>query len=226
MMPRSPRWNRQSNESVGGGGAAETGVQANLGQSIAENSPGQSNTMEDSKVENFEPKLSQTETVEQSPFAVKKVTAAVGIPRSFIAGVFKLSYPDKSEPKDDDPEFISLRDEQVKRVRASVERIVMAKNTDDVEVAVYPDVEWNAEGGSWSRQPGSLPVVQAAAEGFDTLGLLRLYGPQAGLGLLALTVCFVTRLANRASAVSCEHLSDRDIGEPTVKPFLAWGRQP
>lgn len=194
----------QSTESSGGGGgAAESGVQANLGQSIVESSPGQSNTTEDSKVENFEPKLSQTETVEQSPFAVKKVTAAVGIPRSFVAGVFKLRYPEKSEPKDDDPEFVSLRDEQVKRVRATVERIVMAKETDDVEVGVYPDVEWNTEGGSWSRQPGAPPLVQASADGMDTFGLLRSYGPQAGLGLLAMmSLFFVTRLANRASTVS------------------------
>lgn len=192
----------QSSETTSGGGAAESGVQANLGQSIAENVPGQSTMMEDSKVENYEPKLSQTETVEQSPFTVKKVTAAVGIPRSFVAGVVKLRHPEKSEPKDDDPEFVSVRDEQIKRVKATVERIVMAKDASDVEVAVYPDMEWSADGGSWS-QPGAPPLVQAGAEGLDTFGLLKSYGPQAGLGLLALMSLFmVTRLANRASVVS------------------------
>ena len=225
--PQPKMESTQSTESAGSGGAAESGVQANLGQSIAENPQGQSNTTEDSKVENFEPKLSQTETVEQSAFAVKKVTAAVGIPRSFVAGVFKLRHPDKSEPKDDDPGFLSLRDEQVKRVRASVERIIMAKNTDDVEVAVYPDVEWNAEGGSWSRQPGAPPVVQASADGLDTSGLLRLYGPQAGLGLLALmSLLFVTRLASRASTVSAG--AHRTVPYPSPsgeEPMLTVGSQ-
>jgi flagellar biosynthesis/type III secretory pathway M-ring protein FliF/YscJ len=192
----------QSSESNSGQGASESGVQANLGQSISEAAPGQSTSMEDSKVENFEPKLSQTETVEQSPFTVKKVTAAVGIPRSFVAGVVKLRHPEKSEPKDDDPEFVAVRDEQVSRVKGIVERIVMARDAADVEVAIYPDMEWSAEGGSWS-QPGAPPLVQAGAEGFDALGLLKTYGPQAGLGLLALmSLLMVTRLANRASTVS------------------------
>ncbi len=226
--PQPKTESTQSSDSSTGGGAVESGVQANLGQSVAENPPGQSTTTEDTKVENFEPKLSQTETVEQSPFAVKKVTAAVGIPRSFVAGVFKLRYPDKTEPKDDDPEFISLRDEQVKRIRASVERIVMSKSNDDVDVGVYPDVEWSAEGGSWSRQPGAPPVVQAGAEGFDAFGLLRTYGPQAGMGLLALmSLFFVTRLANRASATSASayRAMSTSATSATDEPMLNMGSQ-
>lgn len=217
----------QSSESgSGGGGAAESGVQANLGTSVAEAAPGQSTSTEDSKTENFEPKLSQTETVEQSPFAVKKVTAAVGIPRSFVTGVFKLRYPEKGEPKDDDPEFVALRDEQVKRIRASVERIVMAKSTDDVDVGVYPDMEWNAEGGSWSRQPGIPPVVQAGSEGIDTFGLLRTYGPQAGMGLLALmSLFFVTRLANRASSISASAYRSVPAASASDEPMLNLGPQ-
>jgi len=171
-----------------------------------------------------QPKLSQTETVEQSPFAVKKVTASVGIPRSFVAGVFKLRFPEKSEPKDDDGGFVALRDEQVKRIRTSVERIVMAKNTDDVDVSVYPDVEWSAEGGSWSRQPGAPPVVQARAEGFDALSMLRTYGPQAGMGLLALmSLFFVTRLASRASSVSASVYRSASAAATSDEPMLNLG---
>jgi len=227
--PQPKMESTQSSETSGGGGAAESGVQANLGQSITENAPSQSNTMEDSKVENFEPKLSQTETVEQFPYAVKKVTAAVGIPRSFIAGVFRLRHPEKPEPKDDEPEFAALRDEQVKWVRASVEKIVMARNTDDVEVAVFPDVEWSADGGSWSRQPGAPPIVEARSDGMDTFGLLRTYGPQAGLGFLAMmSLFFVSRLANRASTVTSGAF--RSTGRPgssaTQEPILSSGAAP
>ena len=135
--------------------------------------------------------------------SVKKVTAAVGIPRSFISSIFKLRFPEKAEPKDVDPDFVTLRDAQVKRVRASVEKIVMAKNSDDVEVDVYPDVDWNVEVGSWSRAPGGTSVTQAGAEGFDPMGMLRNYGPQFGLGVLALmSLLMVSRIAGRASAVS------------------------
>lgn len=222
----------QSSESNSGGGAAEPGVQANLGQSITEVAPGQSTSTEDTKVENFEPKLSQTETVEQSPFTVKKVTAAVGIPRSFVAGVVKLRHPEKAELRDDDPEFVAVRDEQLRRVKGIVERIVMAKDATDVEVAVYPDMEWSAEVGGWV-QPGVPPLVQAGAEGLDVFGMLKSYGPQAGLGLLAvMSLLMVTRLANRASVVSAgayraaappprsEHEPTLNVGSQTIGQAL------
>ena len=227
--PQPKMESTQSTESSGGGGAAEPGVQANLGQSIQENSAAQTNSMEDSKVENFEPKLSQTETVEQFPYAVKKVTAAVGIPRGFVSGVYKLRFPEKAEPKDDDPEFVAVRDEQVKWVRSSVEKIVMARNNDDVEVAVYPDMEWTAEGGSWSRQPGTPPVVQAGADGFNAVELLVAYGPQAGMGLLAVFSLFLmSRLAHRASAVASGSYRPGGAGAVSVgaEPVLNSGLPP
>jgi flagellar biosynthesis/type III secretory pathway M-ring protein FliF/YscJ len=227
--PQPRTESNQSSETSGGGRASEPGVQANLGQAVAEDGGGQSNTTEESKTENFEPKLSQTETIEQLPFAVKKVTAAVGIPRSFISNVFKLRFPEKAEPKDADPDFVTLRDAQVKRVRASVEKIVMAKNPDDVEVDVYPDVDWSVEGGSWSRAPEGTSVIQAGAEGFDPMGLLRNYGPQFGLGVLALMSLFmVSRIAGRASAVSVS-LGSAGVSAPNQageEPILTVGPHP
>jgi flagellar biosynthesis/type III secretory pathway M-ring protein FliF/YscJ len=70
-------------------------------------------------------------------------------------------------------------------------------------------------------------VVQASADGLDTTGLLRLYGPQAGLGLLALmSLFFVTRLASRASTVSAG--AHRTIPHPSPnveEPMLNVGSQ-
>ena len=190
----------QSSEQNSGGAAAEPGVQANLGQAVSEGAAGQSNSTSETSVENFEPKLSQTETVEQLPFAPKSVTAAVGIPRSFVVGVFKARHPDKSEPKEDDPEFAKLRDEQVARVKSSVERIIMAKNPTDVAVDVYPDMEWGASGGSWSRAPAGAALAEAGAESLDAIGLARTYGPQAGLGLLALiSLVMMMRIVRKAA---------------------------
>ncbi len=226
--PQTKTESSHSSESAGESRPTEPGVQANLGTAVTNSGGGGGNTSEETKVENFEPKVSQTETIEQMPFAVKKVTAAIGIPRSFIAGVFKLRNPDQPEPKDSDPAFTSLREEQIKRVRASVEKIVMARNPEDVEVDVYPDVEWSVEGGSWSRAPGGTGVVQAGADGLDPLGLLRTYGPQAGLGVLALMSLFmVSRIANRASrAASGVAAMDIAGGPSGDEPLLASGAYP
>ncbi len=209
-QPQPKTETSQTSEQNSGGASAEPGVQANLGQSITDTSGGQSNSMEETAVENFEPKLSQTETIEQIPFAQKSVSAAVGIPRSFVVGVFKARYPEKAEPKEDDPEFVKLRDEQVARVRGSVERIIMAKSPSDVAVDVYPDMEWGSSGGSWSRTPGGAAVAETTSESFDAVGLARLYGPQAGLGLLALmSLVMMMRIVRKAAPAA-------GAGQPAV----------
>lgn len=181
----------QTSESNGGGGAAEPGVQANLGQAITAAGAKESTTTEESTVENFEPTLSQTETIEQIPFAIKSVAAAIGMPRSFVVGIYAAKFPDKEPPKDDDPEFVRLREEQLERVKTSVERIVMAKGPKDVEVSVFPDIEWNGETADWGPASGIAGVAEVSADAADSLTLLRGYGPQLGLGMLAVLSLFM-----------------------------------
>lgn len=181
----------QSSESGAAGGAAEPGVQANLGQSLTSGGSGQNSVTEESTVENFEPKLSETETVEQIPFAIKDVTAAVGIPRSFIVGIYQAQFPTAEKPDDENPDFVKIRDTVVERVRRSVERIVMAKDPAAIEVAVFPDMDWSPDGGTWSRTPAAGVVTQAGAEVFDPMAMVRGYGPQIGLSVLALISLFM-----------------------------------
>jgi flagellar biosynthesis/type III secretory pathway M-ring protein FliF/YscJ len=183
--------------------AAEPGVQANVAQALTAGGPGQSQTTEKSSVEMFAPQLSRTETIEQLPFTTKSVTAAVGIPRSFIVGVYKALRPDVTgEPADDDPEFQAVRDAQVERVRSSVEKIVMATDPRAVEVDVYPDMEWTAEGGEWRLAPTGVALSHEAGESFDTASLVRSYGPQVGLGTLALVSLFMMMRVVRQSAAN------------------------
>jgi hypothetical protein len=160
------------------------------------------NTTEETAVENFEPKLTQTETIEQMPFGIRKITAAIGIPRSFVVGVWRAQHPDLKEfPKDDDPQFVSIRDEQLARVRASVLRITMAK-PEDIEVDVYPDMDWSAGGGVWSSVPGGLALARQSGESLDTMSMVEHYGPQAGLAVLALASMFMMMRVVRKSSES------------------------
>lgn len=182
----------------------EPGVQANLGQAVTASGSGGSNTSAKTTIENFEPKITKTETIEQMPFALRNVTAAVQIPRSFIAGVFKASQGDSStDPKDSDPAFIAFRKTEVDRIRASVERIIMAKSPDDVMVDVYADMEWTADGGVWSRSPGGAVRADGASGDGGGLAMVRTYGPQLGLASLAMISLFMMmRIVKKSSELT------------------------
>lgn len=221
-QPQPKSETTQSSEQSSGGSSTEPGVQANLGQAVTEAGGGQSNSTEETSVENFEAKLTQSETIEQIPFAPKSVTAAVGIPRSFVVGVFKARHPEKAEPKEDDAEFVKLRDEQVTRVKSSVERIIMAKNPTDVAVDVYPDVEWGADGGSWGRAPAAAALAEAGTQPLDAIDLARTYGPQAGLGVLALmSLVMMMRIVRKAAPAAGGGQSAKPESEVTgPEPIL------
>ncbi len=226
-QPKTETRESSENGSTSSSQPTEPGVQANLGQAVSANPSGQSNTTEKGAVENFEPKVSQTETVEHLPYATKSVAAAIGIPRSFIAGIFGSRFPDKKNPKDDDPDFMAVRDEQVARVKRSIERIVLAKGPEDVVVDVYPDMEWTPDGGTWSRTPGGAAAasVLGAAEGSDTLSLMRTYGPQVGLGVLAMTSLFMMlRIVKKATPSGTIRMPTVEVETPPEdEPILSVG---
>ena len=181
----------------------EPGVQANLGQALTAGPAGQSSNTDESETEFFDPKTMKTETVEQMPFSLKSVTATVGIPRSFIVGVYAARFGNDTDPKNDNAEFVQVRDEQIARVKASVERIVMAKSQDDVEVDVYPDMEWNSEGSGWSRIPGGVAASFEGSSGLDSFELAKTYGPQVGLvGLALMSLFMMMRIVRKSSEIT------------------------
>ncbi len=188
----------QSSEQGNTEEAGETGTQPNLGAAVTEGgSSSQKSTTEETTTDYFEPKLSETETVEQPAMAVKRTTAAVSLPRSFLVGIYQAKFPNTEAPKDDDQKFATIRDEEVARVKTSVEKIVMAKTANDVQVDVYPDVTWGQGGGAFSPVPTEITTA-AQAESLDPMGLAKTYGPQTGLALLAITAMFMMmRIARR-----------------------------
>lgn len=187
-------------ETSSGQRPAESGVEANLGQALTAGPAGHSSNTDETETEYFDPKTEKTETVEQMPFSLKSVTATVGIPRSFIVGVYSARYGRDADPKEDDTEYTMVRDQQVARVKASVERIVMARSADDVEVDVYPDMEWSSEGGGWNRTPGAIAGSFENSSDLDSIELAKTYGPQVGLVGLALVSLFLMMRIVRKSA--------------------------
>lgn len=200
-LPQPRTESSQSTDQSSARRGTEPGTQANLGTAITVGAGGQSSTSEESSVENFEPRVAQTETIEQFPYSTNLVTAAVGIPRSFIVGVYLAGREQgTAEPKDDDPDFISLSESQIERVHNSVERIIMAQSPEDVEVDIYPDFAWSADGSVSNRLPGEVALGQEQSSLSTATDLAEHYGPQVGLGVLALMSLFmVMRLARQAS---------------------------
>ena len=200
--------------------ATAPGVSANLGQAITARGSGEKNTTEKTITENFEPKLTQTETIEQLPFATKKVTATIGIPRSYITGVFLALHPDaEPNPKDDNPVYVAVRNEQIERVRSSVELIVMANNSSDVDVDVYPDMDWSTDGSSWSRAPGGVAGSMPDAGTADTLGMIRTYGSQAALaGFALMSLVMMMRIVRKSTEVLGAAGEKRDDTGPMSDP--------
>lgn len=190
----------QSNESNSSRKPSELGLQANLGTAVTDTQSGQSSIKEETVLENFEPKLSKNETTETMAYATKLVTAAIRIPRSYVAGIFNARFPDKGDPKEDDTDYVAVKGELVSQIKNSVEKVVMAKNPDDVSVDIYSDMEWNSEGGQWSRTPSGVVATQSEENLMDAMGIVRTYGPGVGLGLLALmSMGMMTRIAKKAT---------------------------
>jgi flagellar biosynthesis/type III secretory pathway M-ring protein FliF/YscJ len=206
---------------------AESGTQANIGTAIASGGGNSKSATEETTTDYYEPRLSETETIEQPPFMFKRATATVGLPRSFLVGVFKAKYPDSAPPKEDDSQFTALRDEEVARVKASVERIVMAKAPADVQVDVYPDMTWSEKGGAWSEAPVEAQVAaQGAAESMDPMSMARTYGPQVGLALLALTSLMMMMKVARKSTQELTSVIPKEDLPPPEEPILTVDAHP
>jgi flagellar M-ring protein FliF len=216
----------ETSEQGSQGGASESGVQANVGNAVTAGGAGQKNLTENSKTENYPPTLTQREVTEDVPFATKTAKASIGIPRSFVASLYRARFPDKETVADDDPVFVKLQDDQVAGVLRTVEQLVMSTDGEDVEVYVYPDMDWSIEGGARSAFPGAVAV--AGQDGMDAMAMAKSYGPQIGLGMLSLFSMFmmmrVVKSVPRLPELADVH--DEDEVEPGNEEVLTAGAHP
>ena len=97
---------------------------------------------------------------------------------------------------------------------------------DDVQVDIYPDVQWGERGPAWTGTPEAVAMTQGDSEG--VLDLVRGYGPQAGLGILALvSLTMMLRVVRKSSQLI--HVSSRSEGSddiPGAEELLTVGMRP
>jgi flagellar biosynthesis/type III secretory pathway M-ring protein FliF/YscJ len=121
------------------GTSADTAVGANIGASISpvNSGGGTSTTTEENENKNVVfPSSSVTNT--QTPAGKDTVeSAAVGVPRSFIVGIYKEQNPNAKDP--DDGTLQGVADAEVARIKASVKNCIGLKVDDSLSVDIYPD---------------------------------------------------------------------------------------
>ncbi|MHC5109859.1 MAG: flagellar M-ring protein FliF C-terminal domain-containing protein [Planctomycetota bacterium] len=190
------------------------GVQPNLGQAVMVDPSGGRSTKEKTDTENFPPNMIERERIEQPALSIKRVTATIAIPRSFVVGVYKAQHPDMETAIGDDNEgFVALRNRQVAAVQDSVQNVIQGER-DDVKVEIYPDMEWTGADGGFAGAPGGVAGTTSRVETWDAMRLLDAYGRQAGMGLLALLSLGMMMRVVRKSTDELSPKVEEDRSEP------------
>lgn len=163
---------------------AETGVNPNVGVALSGASGGGGTETEEGRTEFYPQNPEEVTQVQKPPFSLQRATASIGIPRSFLAGVFQARFGAIAEQDnlDEDARYVQLRTAEIERVRNAAMNILMTREAADVDVDVFYDLA--EDGGKLRELPGV--DVQIAASGGTMTDLARRYGVQVGLGTLSL----------------------------------------
>jgi flagellar biosynthesis/type III secretory pathway M-ring protein FliF/YscJ len=183
-----------------GSGPAESGVNANVGVALGGAGERTSSRTEKTHAE-YNPALTtKVESVEHAPFTLKRATASIGIPRSFLVGIHRARFGDVEDQStlDADNEFVAIRDSEINRVRSAAMNILMTDDPTDVDVTVFYD--FAPESSEFNTFPGGGATMMASADG-GAGGYVARYGMQAGVvGLALISFVLMTRLVRKSSA--------------------------
>ncbi len=204
----------------------EAGTQPNVGMGLTSGTTGGMSTVAENEDEFHEPQLKKEERVVSMNYATQGVMATVKIPRSFIVGVYTAQFPDQENPTDDD--LSDIQSIQIAEVKQSVEKIVQAESDSDVDVGIYPDMQWSSAGGAFSMTPMGIAMGAEGASGLDTYQIVRSYGPQVGLGLLAMMSMFMMMRIVRKSADAIPKMpeEEEEVEEEDFGKILSVGPHP
>ncbi len=182
-------------ETQSGGRSGEAGVGPNVGQSLAGSPSGARDQVEMSSTKFQDQPMTREITTQQGPYGVTRTTASIGIPYSYVLSVLAKMSETDAEPSQSqiDQQF----EVEKRRVGNAVTTIVMATRDEDVTVELYPDLE-----PAVTLLPdGTLAMGTTVAAASDVQDMLRRFGPQGGLAVLALMGLFIlSRIAKRSFA--------------------------
>jgi len=184
-----------SNSSRGPGGAGP-GVKPNVGRAVTGGGSDESTSHEESTTR-FDGRRDETQThTTMMPGDIRRLTASINVPRSYFVTVFKAMNPQAADPKE--AELKPLIDAETRKIRAQIGPLIAATTETQVEVDWYYDTAVAAAGGVGGQAVAAMTGLMPTSPD-EAVGMLKTYGPQAGLGLLALlAMAAVLRMARRS----------------------------
>jgi len=182
-----------------GAAGAESGVSPNVGLALNNSQPGSASETNEDRSEFHEPKAKELTQIVKPPYRPIRSTASIGIPRSFLVGIYRARFGEDLDAAtlDDEQRFVDLRTAEVNRVRSSAMKILMTSNPEDVDVDVFFDLA----GDGKSLRDVATMTAEVASGGADSgMQFVRRYGVQSGLIVLALvSFLMMGRLVRRSS---------------------------
>ena len=174
-----------SEETSRAASSAEPGVKPNVGVVAGAQPAGESTTKDTSKSKSVPAMTVKREAT--PPGGIKEVWAAINISHSFLETVFRRSNPDTETVPDE--EIQKVFDREKARIVSQVTKLVKPQDADHVAVDWYYDTA------------ADLEPVAAASTMDEAFNLVRQYGPQSGLALLALmSLGLMLRMARKSDA--------------------------
>jgi flagellar biosynthesis/type III secretory pathway M-ring protein FliF/YscJ len=184
-VPRSERTMRQ--ETTRGRPGELPGVQPNVGLAAGSGGSSETNSQETSETES---EVGLARKVEATPPGeVEKVTAAISLSHSYLEGVFRRANPtaDPGASGPDDAQIEDVFQRERTRLLSQVIQLVKPQIEENVAISRYYD---NTVENVVASAPGALN---------DTVDLMKSYGPQAGLAVLAVVALgMMLRLARKS----------------------------
>jgi len=173
----------KTEESGGGSGGGGPGVRPNQGRAVVEAGGGNSNNREETDTSLRGERDAKLQTSVKRPGFVEKLTASVNVPRSYLERVGAAL---KGGAGEKDIEKVAAL--ELPKIKALVKPLINATADDQVVVNWYHDIP--AE-----------PKVSTQTQPAGWVAMAKGFGPQLGLGVLALISLFgVMRIAKRAQA--------------------------
>ncbi len=180
-----------TSETRSGTRSGESGVGPNVGQSLATGTDVQTSNTDETNTKFHDQSLTSETTTVHLPLQPQRVTASIGIPWSYVAGVVKRLKGLTDEPSVADIE--AQFGTEANRVRATAKNIVLARVDGDVTVELFPD--------AMTIQPdGTVATAGVSVDGGGLPSMIREYGAEGGLAFLAFAgLVMLSRMARRSA---------------------------
>lgn len=184
-------------ETTGGGDAVGPGVRPNVGRALADATPSSKNTKEDRETDLGGDRDQNTRSEIHRQGEIETLRASVAVPRSYLAEIARSRLGKGPEDTITDKEIQPIATVELPRIEKMVLPLIQV-NADGQLV-----VDWYYDGAPMAA--GSAAAAAGATGGAavptDYVALAREFGPQVGLGLVAMFCVFsVMRMAKKAQA--------------------------